>query len=190
MHSIYLRGDSDTFVLVRDYGPMRPTLVYNCHFMPSICKNVQNHIGYLPNAGSEVTYHLDTWSQRGRQRGNAVCPSGWTAQSRANGNWRCPEDDQPSWQGYSPQGQKIGPTKAVLSRKVGENGQPSNSHNRLAQLTKRLDTQTGAVTEVWREYGALMTCDEFPAKRYVSRHLSVPIVAILLTVHKFSASLR
>ncbi|KAL2020090.1 hypothetical protein VTK56DRAFT_8894 [Thermocarpiscus australiensis] len=35
---------------VRDYGALMATIVYNCAYMPAICKNVKNHSGSLPVA--------------------------------------------------------------------------------------------------------------------------------------------
>ncbi len=104
--------------IVKDYGHLMPTMVYNCAFMPSICNNIENWLGYLPVSGKESVFHMDyqkdgtpASKKRLNVRRNTVCRSTWIQ------NGRCPEDDQPEWSGYESQSpyRRIGPIPAVLS---------------------------------------------------------------------------
>ncbi|KAK3896685.1 hypothetical protein C8A05DRAFT_20393 [Staphylotrichum tortipilum] len=102
---------------VRDYGVLMPTMVYNCAYMPSICKNIKKYLGSLPVAGQEHTFHYDRAPQHANSRKkrkdtrrDAVCPDNWI-------KGRCPELYQPDWTGYINDGTKFGPYKALLLRK-------------------------------------------------------------------------
>ncbi|KAK4033978.1 hypothetical protein C8A01DRAFT_19143, partial [Parachaetomium inaequale] len=103
---------------VRDYGALMPTMVYNCAYMPSICKNVEKYLGPFPVSGQEKVFHTDRDPNTGIRsrpaaRRHAVCPSSW------NNNGRCPEQDQPAWTGYTTQEgrlHKVGPMPGLLSR--------------------------------------------------------------------------
>ncbi|KAK0721154.1 hypothetical protein B0H67DRAFT_213195 [Lasiosphaeris hirsuta] len=59
-------------LIVRDYGHMKPTMVYNCSYMAAICKNIENYLGGLPNTVGGVTFHSD--KNKGRKR-SSVSPS-------------------------------------------------------------------------------------------------------------------
>ncbi len=105
--------------IVRDYGVLMPTMVYNCAYMPAICKNVKKYSGYLPVAGQERTFHYDRdlnvakARKRLTARRKAVYPDDWIKEPG-----RCPESDQPDWTGYLNEvGTKFGPYKALMLRK-------------------------------------------------------------------------
>lgn len=129
---------------VRDFGVLRPVLVYNCAYMPSICNNIKKYLGSLPT--TPVTFHADfdlrapkfrPAKSRKDTRREAVCPSNWiTTNKKANGDWRCPESDQPKWTGYTnweSGGVKKGPFDALLSQKEKDGaGNPVTNPNRLA----------------------------------------------------------
>ncbi|KAL2020526.1 hypothetical protein VTK56DRAFT_8326 [Thermocarpiscus australiensis] len=83
---------------VRDYDSSMPTIVYNCAYMPAICKNVKNYLGSLPVVGQERVFHfnrdMEAKPKRKDTRRHGVCPGDWVH------NGRCPEQDQPAWTGY------------------------------------------------------------------------------------------
>ncbi|KAL2018130.1 hypothetical protein VTK56DRAFT_1260 [Thermocarpiscus australiensis] len=137
---------------VRNYGVLMPIIVYNCAYMPAICKNIKKHLGSLPVADA---------------RREAVCPNSWI---RDPG--RCPESDQPDWTGYlSKASTKFGQYKALLQQTTDANGNTITSHNRLAEKTIVLDNVNGQPVQrtKWTALGAIMTCDEFSAARCLDR---------------------
>ena len=114
---VHVSTDHSLWRIARDYGVLMPTMVYNCAYMPSICKNIKNYLGSLPVAGQEHTFHYDRDPQHANSRKkrkdtrrDAVCPDNWIRD-------RCPESDQPDWTGYINDGTKFGPYKALLLRK-------------------------------------------------------------------------
>ncbi len=97
-----------------------PTMVYNCAYMPAICKNIKKYLGSMPVAGQEHTFHYDRESgtannkKRSKARRDAVCPDDWIKESG-----KCPESDQPDWTGYltTAPGTKYGPYAPLIPRK-------------------------------------------------------------------------
>lgn len=91
---------------VRDYGILRPKLVYNCAYVPSLCKNVQQYLGV---GVTTTTLHYDRLrpadsrdDSRDQARRDTVCDGGWIDRRRTDGlagpgSGRCPEADQPYW---------------------------------------------------------------------------------------------
>lgn len=148
-----------------------PTLVYNCAYMPSICLNMKHRWGSVPDAGTAMFFHRDLDPKRTKARRDGVCPDNWLRTRTAEGR-PCPETDQPQWSGYL-QGptrddtrSKVGPVDAMLSRKLDKNGNPSTTLNRLATYedVHSVDADNVPTVErVWTEYGAVMSCEEFPA---------------------------
>lgn len=155
----------DTDVLVIDFDnpifspiPLRPTIVYNCAYMPSICNNVRKFIGHLPVRGTPYILHYDPDPFRNSARRNGACGSDWV-NTKVNGQPRCPERDQPKWTGYKGN-EKHGPYDAEIH--------PSDDGkflNRLSSSWVKINVdEKGAIEEtiVWDDYGAVMSCDEFP----------------------------
>ncbi|KAJ3493595.1 hypothetical protein NLG97_g4636 [Lecanicillium saksenae] len=155
--------------------PLRPTLVYNCAFMPSICRNVKQFLGSLPTAGSEVTFHADRSGSRKQARRMQACPKGW-ANTRIAGVPRCPHADQPDWTGYfTDNATKNGPFRAKIHPTISDKG--IESANRLARSWQRIRfNQDGSYEKSieWFDYGAIMSCDEFPAATWIEAHRFVP----------------
>lgn len=155
---------------VRDYGVLRPKLVYNCALVPALCKNARNYLG-----GTTGQFHYDAFrtpakrdgagkkkpSRVDARRGQA-CPSSWIEFHK------CPEDDQPDWTWQSASGQMQPFVKAELYRyKDG-----TTHKNRLAKVeeVQVMDdsTPTGLRTEYKSTpYGAVLSCDEFPAASWI-----------------------
>ncbi|RKU44300.1 hypothetical protein DL546_004410 [Coniochaeta pulveracea] len=102
---------------VRDFGDLSPTIVYNCAYMPSICKTVNRYLGSLPGAGNERLFHMDINKPRKDARRAVSCPDSWIKDADADGRVpRCPETDQPQWTGYvSGDTSPHGPYPALLS---------------------------------------------------------------------------
>lgn len=126
--------------------------------MPSICNNVRNYIGHLPVRGTPYTLHFDKDDSRRKARRNAACGGDW-ANTLVDGKMRCPEPDQPKWTGYK-RSEKHGPYDAEIH--PSEDG---DFYNRLSSSWIKIDIgENGEVTEttVWDDYGAVMSCDEFP----------------------------
>lgn len=143
---------------------MRPTLVYNCAMIPSICKNAAQWLGYLPTNVGQVVMHFDPDSGRRAARNSAACPTGWASGQRADGTPQCPENDQPKWSGYDSAGIKYGPFVA----KIHPQGASSNRlTNRWQVITYNSQEKRFERTAHYDDYGAIMTCDEFPAATYV-----------------------
>lgn len=153
-------------MLVVDYDlpafsaiPLRPTLVYNCAFMPSVCNNVKDWLGYLPTTARPVKMHLDANKPRATLRRREVCPGGWVHVPKADGSLRCPQLGQPKWTGYNTDGVRFGP----FEPRIHVNGV---SRNRLAKRWQRVRFNadgTYTTTVHWQDLGAIMSCDEFPA---------------------------
>lgn len=143
--------------------PLRPTLVYNCAYMESICKNVVKYLGYLPTRANPTIMHFDPDSNRKKARRGAACPDkkpGWANILKDDGTPRCPEPDQPKWIAYVMDA-KQGPFDAEI-HPVPE----TQSYNRLSSSWEKIDVdEKGKITEttVWDDYDTIMSCDEFPA---------------------------
>lgn len=117
---VHVSTDRSLRRIVRDYGVLMPTMVYNFAYMPAICMNVKKYLSYLPIAGEEYTFHYDIDPQNAKSikkrkdtRREAVCPDNWIREPG-----RCPESDHPDWTGYiSRVGTKFGPYKTLLHGK-------------------------------------------------------------------------
>ncbi|KAJ3499828.1 hypothetical protein NLG97_g9 [Lecanicillium saksenae] len=141
--------------------PLAPTLVWNCAYMPSICKNImQASGGRLPTLASPWTYHFDPDNKRSGARRHSVCDD-YINLNKPDGTPNCPERDQPLWTGYKKDtGESTGPV--VMEIIPGGTGVDKNRLGLSYQeLTFNLD---GTFTEStkWKEYGAKTSCDEFP----------------------------
>ncbi|EEY19830.1 hypothetical protein VDBG_05939 [Verticillium alfalfae VaMs.102] len=162
-------GTKDYVYNVRDYGTLRPKLVYNCNLVPALCKNARNYLG----GGTTSQFHFDAFRvQKKRDAGRNAkksrvdarrdesCPTSWI------NNGRCPEGDQPDWTWKS--GGQINPfVKAQMHVEDGV-----QHRNRLAKVEEvrvadtneplgyRVETQS-------TPYGAILSCDEFPAASWI-----------------------
>lgn len=145
--------------------PLRPTMVYNCAFMPTICKNIKQFAGSLPIAGSEWTFHFDPVKARANTRRGHACPKGWVHKLKPDNTPRCPEPDQPDWVGYEHGNTaKHGPYRPKIH--PGRDKQLKDTFNRLAKSWQRIRFNKDGTYEKsieWHDYGAVMSCDEFPA---------------------------
>ncbi|KAJ6787084.1 hypothetical protein PWT90_10737 [Aphanocladium album] len=154
---------------LRDYGPLSATLIYNCAYMPSICKNVKAYLGSLPVAGSERTFHVDADTSRRTIRGNAVCPRSWTSTSRAGvrNTRRCPESDQPQWTAYrADQSAATGPFDAELVTLPDNDRNPNFNRIGVSYIEISIDDKGQQIQEQkWTQHDVVMSCDEFPARR-------------------------
>lgn len=68
-----------TFTTIINPARSIPTLVYNCAFMPFICKNIANHVANQGNfkfdANGLMKLHLDMNTARNKNRRKGVCES-------------------------------------------------------------------------------------------------------------------
>lgn len=79
---------------VTDYGDLRPTVVYNCHWMIALCQNAR---AYLPGGGNGPwTFHYDRAEYRNKARRDSICPSDWADRNCINGptlDWYTEQDN-------------------------------------------------------------------------------------------------
>jgi hypothetical protein len=129
---------------------LRPTLVYNCAHAPSLCKTVNK---YWASAGITTTLHYDANQERKAARRRQSCPDDWV---ETNG---CPESDQPQWKAEGR------PTLTDVVMWHDKDGVPDV--NRIADKSTKRD-RNGNEIPVYRFAGAVMSCDEWPAARYVT----------------------
>lgn len=165
-----------TSIQVRDYGILRPKLVYNCHFVPALCNNAKQYLG----AGVLTRqFHYDrlrpkdkSLDSRNTARRAGVCGGPWIDTPRTDGRagpnaGRCPEADQPDWY-YQKFHNVVGPKKPIMYQSLPRaDGTVEVSNNRLAEIRDIPDPDNpGTTKQKWYEISAVLSCDEFPAARY------------------------
>lgn len=164
---------------VRDYDRLRPTLVYNCKYVPALCNNVRAYLGVTGPTASMSGLHYDSNGARVSKRRKTVCLEGenWIEQM-TNGRNRCPEPDQPSswkykkctkhdknnrclrWEnGDAPQ------ETLMLQTTDPTTGAVTIDKNQLAKKGAVKYNQDGTSTQKYLKMGAVMSCDEWPAAR-------------------------
>ncbi|KAH8885880.1 hypothetical protein GQ53DRAFT_828591 [Thozetella sp. PMI_491] len=141
---------------VRDYGTLRPKLVYNCYLVASLCKNA---VAYLGAGVTTATFHFDKNKQRNDERRNGDWGSG--CDSKWIDRHTCPEGDQPNWWFEKDGAVSQGPLAPRLSERGGE-----TSKNRLGWFRTEYD-ENMQPTDHWFDYGAIFSCDEFPAASWI-----------------------
>lgn len=129
--------------------------------MKALCANVRAYVAQarwtLP-----VTLHYDKDVRNGKKgvrstaRRSSTCASNWIRQS-VNGRNRCPEVAQPTYMTS-----KL-PWQNVEMYKEDKGGILVDSLNYLGR--KKRDRNTGK--DVWSLNGVMLTCDEWPAARYL-----------------------
>lgn len=154
-------------ILVRDIE--RPTLVYNCRNVPALCRTVKSYLG----SATSATFHYDRWAgnndgsraKRKTTRRNANCPSSWIDTPRADGSNRCPEPDQPStWK--SADSDRVSMTQDTIMMQTGSGNDVIVDRSQLAKK-KNIQNERGEWEVKYEGLGAALSCDEFPAARYV-----------------------
>lgn len=165
-HSVEVYYPVLIFSVVNTLVP-KPTLVYNCNYMLSICRNARGQ-SQFQNGALDTDFHYDRLStneyrnnnvknRRTDARRDQVCPTGWINIPGPNGGQRCPEAFQPAW--YSEQSPNIqAPIPALMYQYQGV-----PDRRRLARTFTFHDYQTNQDHELFFEMGAGYTCDEFPA---------------------------
>jgi hypothetical protein len=125
----------------------RPTLIYNCALMPSICRNVANWVGTNPARQLPRNFHLhaSTGTHTADRRDNS-CPDDWKE------THVCPEPNQPQSRGWwrKPAGVRNTysfPSTAKLIPSI--HGNPF-----INEIAMNLINDDSA--------GLAYTCDEFP----------------------------
>lgn len=138
--------------------PLAPMVVYNCAYMPSICRTIVRFSGTLPSVESPWTYHYDNDGVRNDARRSAACGN-YVSRRRADNSRQCPEPNQPAWVGYK-RGSKTpyGPYSMELKENVDNDARLVVSYQELS-----FDAAGTVTTESkFKEYGAKASCDEFP----------------------------
>jgi hypothetical protein len=159
---------SERIYIVQTLTTGIPTLVYNCAWMLSICKNARRYMG----VSTTTTFVYDRLKGPGNKnsrsdtRRNTACPGGWMTQRRADGTPRCPEDLQPGFYSENPLRNNVnGPAQSLLWIN-STTGLPDPQLRQMGLVTTVGPTvQGGLTTQTWRKVGAMFTCDEFPAAR-------------------------
>lgn len=67
--------------LVIDYDQLRPTVVYNCHWLIALCQNARAYLGN----DCPAIFHYDRHGGRNAARRATICPTGWADVNCANG---------------------------------------------------------------------------------------------------------
>ncbi|KAH0421493.1 hypothetical protein CcaCcLH18_13391 [Colletotrichum camelliae] len=156
------KSEEDSNYRVKDFGIHRPALVYNCHIVPALCKNVRQYLG---QDVSTATLHYDGLAARKIRRRKESCPGSWIETpltGRLAGpvaGQRCPERDQPDWR-YQNNGVSHAAVPAVMyvDPKNGE-----TDINRLATMELELDKADGTLKPTYTKLDAVLSCDEWPA---------------------------
>ncbi|KAH8895966.1 hypothetical protein GQ53DRAFT_854268 [Thozetella sp. PMI_491] len=165
-------GRTDYLYNVRDYGALRPKLVYNCRLVPALCKNAGNYLG----GGTTSQFHYDAFRTKRGADGNKkttrvdarrdqACPSNWI-----NGD-RCPEDDQTDWTWQSPVGVAL-EIRPFVKAELYKYKDGTTHKNRLAKVVEVdvPDEDNPLITHKEYHstpYGAVFSCDEFPAASWI-----------------------
>ncbi|KAK2759212.1 hypothetical protein CKAH01_16719 [Colletotrichum kahawae] len=160
------KSEEDSNYRVKDFGIHRPTLVYNCHIVPALCKNVRQYLG---QDVSTATLHYDGLAARKIRRRKESCPGSWIETpltGRLAGpvaGQRCPERDQPDWR-YQNNGVAHAAVPAVMyvDPKNGE-----TDINRLATMKLELDKADGTLKPTYTKLDAVLSCDEWPAASWI-----------------------
>ena len=159
---------------MRDYGALRPKLVYNCALVPALCKNARNYIG-----GATAQFHYDAFrtANKRSQAGGTQKPSRVDARrdKACPLNWLdfhpCPEGDQPGWTWQSEKGAAL-VLRPLVTAELYKYKDGTTHKNRLAKVkeVQVMDDKepTGLRTEFdSTPYGAVFSCDEFPAASWI-----------------------
>lgn len=172
--SAFLQTD---FLSVVDLGVRkRPKLIYNCAVAPALCRNARNWFNSVGNNGDTAIFHFDRGHNIGRgaknnprkkERRDQSCPDNWTTGRTADGEPRCPEDDQPRFVSQEHglnNWQKVVMFEEYLPPDVPRDLQTlSVSPNVMGAFDLGDDNE-----KLWYKTGYGLTCDEFPAARSVS----------------------
>lgn len=139
-----------------------PTLVYNCHNLPSICLNLRQRQG-----SENRVYVFDGETKRKAERRKFACQAGWTNQPRPGtpGPYRCPGVNQPNLVADGL------PRDPIVMFQDGS----SVNHNRLPRTSIKIEAD-GTQTTVYHPLGVILSCDEFPPATFV-----YPLYLVLLT---------
>jgi hypothetical protein len=146
---------------VKDYGALRPKVVYNCAIVRSLCANA---IKYLGAGVMSHTFHYDMDHRRKEERRKGACETN---------NWegtkdhpRCPEVNQPTWDFDYMKGKEWRKSEPIVMWDELD-GKPSL--RQLAYIKKEAVTEENGEVKIEdrkHKYGVKLTCDEFPAARY------------------------
>ncbi|PLN83320.1 hypothetical protein BDW42DRAFT_200164 [Aspergillus taichungensis] len=163
------KEDSDTVYTykVNDLEPRgaRPKIVYNCHKVPALCKNVRARL----NGETKTTLHYDKnlLGERHKARRDQACPHTWID------HHQCPEPDQPEnfWYFKNPKNEKkreFGQRKIVMMMHKDEKN-PGELIQDRAQFgqNKIAHDAEGNIKVTWSEIGATFSCDEWPAASWI-----------------------
>jgi len=156
-----------------DFGVLSPTLVYNCYFVPALCKNVAQYL----QGGTTGTFHYDRDKARKTCRRGQSCPDRtWILTPRIDApgpealyGHRCPEADQPGTFWYSIY-KKDGPLELTSQADVTifrKDDIPDKNRIGTKGPAKRPADADDVVTYTYTKTGAILSCDEFPAARLV-----------------------
>ena len=142
-------------------------MVYNCNHVPALCATAARYLG----AGvTTATFHYDPNSSRGDARRYRTCPtegSNVWIDRIVNGGPRCPEPNQPAvWK-------HKGNVAGIATQMSIDPATNLASKNWLAQTILGVPPGSPPNTlpsQYQQDLPVRLSCDEFPAARYVSNH--------------------
>lgn len=130
---------------VTDYGTLRPTVVYNCHWMIALCQNARAYVG---TGNGPWGFHYDRNRVRNEARRSSICVDGWA-------NTHCPNGPTLDW--YT--GNDGGTTKFPPIQYCPKDPKRYGYH----KLGKNNQDGTPKVYQA----GVISSCDEFPPASWI-----------------------
>lgn len=156
--TITTSGTATTTTVIN--GRSIPTLVYNCEFMPFICKNIDNHIqnqgDWKFDSNGLMKLHVDVTGQ-----GNNDVRRDGTCENKSRRN--------PSLyhqKGYPNNCKNIGSTTGISTLYSKFFSLPVSSVDKQPQIILGPPDPTDPTKNLFS--GLVYTCDEFPSARYVA----------------------